>query len=788
MRRQPQVPRSFLAHAMASGLGASGLWLRRLLRAVARPQRRCLRVNLLKAQDDILERLRQAGWQLSPVPWCPEGFFVETGPNEDLGNSLPHLTGEIYFQEPTSMLPPEALVAALKSFKGAGRKKQRYLVLDLCAAPGSKTTQLAAKLGDSALIVANELDPVRASSLKANLLRAGATNCIVTSFDGVQVGKLAPATFDAVLVDAPCSAEGNVRKFPSALDDWASAGSGSMTRERRARLQEDLLRSAWDALKPGGCLVYSTCSVNFRENERVLRRVLDAVTEEQDLAPGAAQSLSIEALLGVQSHKGSGTFKVWPHEYDTEGFCLAAFRKAPEGSTSSSAKDTKSSAMEQRHSLASISASDSRKLRKLVKETLGCWPADDAPGKLVVKENKDGLWLVPDVSNALEPLLPFSQEPGTCLARRAEGGFTISNEAVLLVGSKAGGQGSTMSVEEWLALQSKTEGTVGAFNARLGAAASKGDVQKGIDVLQEMSSQRLNPDVRSITTLVKAHGVKGTAADALAAEELIRKAEQDGMALDARCYSALLFALARSGEATKAENWMDAMAKRNVSPDLACYTSLIHACSNAGQPERGAFWLDKAFKSGLPVGAKCYSALLGAYAKLEMGDKAEAAFEQMRATRVEPDILCCNSLLLACSRSGQADKAAGWLQTMRTEGSPDVISFNTVISAYGRVSNKPCAWHWLKELIADGLVPTARTFEALVATDVLEGNWQEVESAFAEMDKLGVARDLRTHALLFTAYANGQPPPVDAAKAAFSRLSQAAQQNELIQAAVARMW
>ncbi|CAE8715839.1 unnamed protein product, partial [Polarella glacialis] len=300
LRRPPQVPRVFLAH-LSSCLGLLGLAQRRFLRACARPVRRSFRGNRLKAeQASLLGRLLEAGFTLEPVPWCADGFFhsgseaqlrgrrsqrtvdevaaAEEGlPEVAFGLARPHLTGEVYGQESTSMLPAEVLKAALLTPGLAGQSPgSSFRILDLCAAPGSKTTQLGDWLQTiGGLLVANEPDAARHRVLRSNLLRAGIVDCIRTRLDGRRLGDLAPEAFDAVLVDAPCSGEGNIRKASDALDAWADPDQGQRRRRAWSELQWELLQSGWRALRPGGVLVYSTCALNFEEDEAQVLRLLE---------------------------------------------------------------------------------------------------------------------------------------------------------------------------------------------------------------------------------------------------------------------------------------------------------------------------------------------------------------------------------------------------------------------------------------------------------------------------------------------------------------------------------
>lgn len=274
------------------------------------PLRRSIRVNTLKISiEDFQERMRTKGWTLSPVPWCNEGFWLEReDESQSLGNTIEHLAGLFYIQEASSMMPPTALFTH-------SHHPQR--VLDVASAPGSKTTQIAATMGNNGLVMANEFSSSRLKGLHANLQRLGIRNVVMTHFDGRVFGPTLPEQFDAILLDAPCSGEGTVRKDPDAMSNWSSESI-----ETIAEVQRGLIESAFAALKPGGLLVYSTCTLNHRENQDVCQHLLESYPEAvevenlADLFPGAEQAVTQEGFLHI-----------WPQIYDSEGFFVAALRK-----------------------------------------------------------------------------------------------------------------------------------------------------------------------------------------------------------------------------------------------------------------------------------------------------------------------------------------------------------------------------------------------------------------------------------------------------------------------------
>ncbi|WP_409193178.1 16S rRNA (cytosine(1407)-C(5))-methyltransferase RsmF [Enterobacter sp. CP102] len=279
--------------------------------ACQRPLRRSIRVNTLKISvADFLALVSPYNWQLTPVPWCEEGFWIERDDEEalPLGSTAEHLSGLFYIQEASSMLPVAALFAD-------GNTPER--VMDVAAAPGSKTTQIAARMGNHGAILANEFSASRVKVLHANISRCGIHNVALTHFDGRVFGAALPEAFDAILLDAPCSGEGVVRKDPDALKNWSVESNLDI-----AATQRELIDSAFHALRPGGTLVYSTCTLNRDENEDVCLWLKAQYPDAVEFLPlGELFSSAKEALTP------EGFLHVFPQIYDCEGFFVARLRK-----------------------------------------------------------------------------------------------------------------------------------------------------------------------------------------------------------------------------------------------------------------------------------------------------------------------------------------------------------------------------------------------------------------------------------------------------------------------------
>lgn len=289
----------------------SHLSLDDFIAACQRPLRRSIRVNTLKISvADFLALVSPYHWQLTPVPWCEEGLWIEREDEASLplGSTAEHLSGLFYIQEASSMLPVAALFAD-------GNAPER--VMDVAAAPGSKTTQIAARMANRGAILANEFSASRVKVLHANISRCGIQNVALTHFDGRVFGAALPEAFDAILLDAPCSGEGVVRKDPDALKNWSVESNLDI-----AATQRELIDSAFHALRPGGTLVYSTCTLNRDENEDVCLWLKAQYPDAVEFLPLNDLFASAEDAITPE-----GFLHVFPQIYDCEGFFVARLRK-----------------------------------------------------------------------------------------------------------------------------------------------------------------------------------------------------------------------------------------------------------------------------------------------------------------------------------------------------------------------------------------------------------------------------------------------------------------------------
>jgi NOL1/NOP2/sun family putative RNA methylase len=290
------VPAGFKAYHSRI-LGAE---FRNFMRYIGRPlTRHSIRVNTLKSNErDVTRFLREQHIDYGKIPWVSEGLWV-SGSELD---TLEHQLGYYYIQDSMSMLPPAVL-----------DPKPGERVLDLCAAPGSKTTQIAGRMENNGLLVANEPNFTRLRGLIYNIQRCGVMNCAVTRQDGCCYGRF-NLKFDKILVDVPCSDVGTIRRNPFALKSW------NLEWIRKLNVvQRKLAFEGFRMLKPGGVMVYSTCTTSIEENEQVVESVLlefnNAKVEKPDIS-------DLKFMPGL-SEKTRDCIRVLPQHNDTDSFFVA---------------------------------------------------------------------------------------------------------------------------------------------------------------------------------------------------------------------------------------------------------------------------------------------------------------------------------------------------------------------------------------------------------------------------------------------------------------------------------
>ncbi len=279
------------------------------LEALRRPLPTTVRVNSIKADPDrVVEALEGEGLTVTRREWNPELLEVDTSKP---GNTWPYVHGWIHGQEEVSTVPPLVV-----------DPDPGDVVWAAAAAPGGKATQLAALMEDTGLVIANDDNLGRLSALRANADRLGVTSMAVTNQDARNYS-LKPLGIEAVdhaLVDAPCTCEGTVRKSPDALDDAGIGASKGL-----AQIQADILTRAVQATRPGGTVVYSTCTFAPEENEAVVNGVVaETESEVVEFDVGLAHEPGIEEWENRQFDTSMGkTKRFYPHQNDTGGFYVA---------------------------------------------------------------------------------------------------------------------------------------------------------------------------------------------------------------------------------------------------------------------------------------------------------------------------------------------------------------------------------------------------------------------------------------------------------------------------------
>ncbi len=270
-----------------------------------------LRLNMRKVQPQTF--LKQVPYSLEPIPWVENGYYYDA--SQHPGKHPYHEAGLYYIQEPSAM----AVVELLQPQPGER-------VLDLCAAPGGKSTQIADKLAGIGFLLCNEYHPVRARILSQNVERLGIRNAVVTNESPSRLKQHFGAYFDKVLVDAPCSGEGMFRKNPLALQEWSPQNV-----QLCAKRQQEILHEAAEMVRAGGRLVYSTCTFSPEENEQTIEQFcrqhpefrVEPVHACSCFAPGIPKWANGESCV-------KHTFRLWPHRLNGEGHYIAVLRKQEE--------------------------------------------------------------------------------------------------------------------------------------------------------------------------------------------------------------------------------------------------------------------------------------------------------------------------------------------------------------------------------------------------------------------------------------------------------------------------
>lgn len=269
-----------------------------------------LRVNTLKMNLEEFERI--APFHLKKVPWISNGYFYEA---EDVPAKHPFYSAGLYYlQEPSAMTPASRL-----------KVQPGERVLDLCAAPGGKATELGAALQGEGLLVANDINTARARALLRNLELFGISNSFVTNEPPHVLAERFPEFFHKIMVDAPCSGEGMFRKNPAVVDSWQEKGP-----EYFSKLQREIIVQAADMLLPGGMMFYSTCTFSPLENEKTITHLLKE-RPDMEVIPMEDYEGFAEGLTSYRGEVFDKSCKlcrrIWPHKMSGEGHFMALLHK-----------------------------------------------------------------------------------------------------------------------------------------------------------------------------------------------------------------------------------------------------------------------------------------------------------------------------------------------------------------------------------------------------------------------------------------------------------------------------
>ena len=269
---------------------------------------RALRLNPLKSNDMVMAEVTSE-YCTEPVPWCKDGFYYDS--ERRPGKDALHEAGAYYIQEPSAMA-----VGTLLDAKPGER------VLDMCAAPGGKTTHIAGQMCGEGLLVSSEIDSVRAKILSRNVERLGIKNCIVTNNAPDELAEVFPGFFDRILVDSPCSGEGMFKKEEAAVSNW-SVDNVKMCAER----SKGIVDAAVKMLSEGGVLVYSTCTFAPEEDEYIIKYILDKYpfmrmypSDDPVFATLLSHNICEEETFCGDN---PGIYRIWPHIHKGEGHFIA---------------------------------------------------------------------------------------------------------------------------------------------------------------------------------------------------------------------------------------------------------------------------------------------------------------------------------------------------------------------------------------------------------------------------------------------------------------------------------
>lgn len=414
--------------------------------SIRKPLLQAFRINPLKMDVSELDEMStRYGWELEPISFCPEGRRVRKA------ETLPSMTnehrmGRYYIQDSASMMPVMLF--------DERRLKDAPLILDLAASPGGKTTHLIGRSLDRGLVLANDSSPSRIPALKTVLKSWGSINHAITQFPGESYGDWFPNTFDLILLDAPCSMQSLVT-----LDSHPMRPISEREEKALAQRQTALLKSALKALRPGGQLVYSTCTLSPDEDEAVADSILKSFPGKVRIAD-AAKRIPYPAP-GLTEANGQtfdpslkGAVRLWPHRYGTAGFFACLLEKTD--SFDSENNDSRSEApcrSWEKSSFTPAKPSELSELSNWLDDQFGLSLTNicNETGSVVLNRGNE-LWMLPQRYIETFSSLP-SKSVGMRIATNTTGGYVPDNDWVCRFFSSAAGNRIIPEPEEqvqWL--------------------------------------------------------------------------------------------------------------------------------------------------------------------------------------------------------------------------------------------------------------------------------------------------------------------------------------------------
>ena len=278
------------------------------VKAINEPPVKAFRVNKEKIDLDAFDKINPFGNE--KIPYVDGGYYLDY---DKVGNHPFHHAGIIYVQEPAAMAPAESVDIAPDSY-----------VLDMCSAPGGKSTQLKNKLNSQGLLVSNEIIPSRCKILTGNIERLGFKNCVTTCMDTARLATIFPDVFDVIMVDAPCSGEGMFRKEQIAIDEWSLENVNKC-----AERQAEILENAVKCLSSGGTIIYATCTFSLEENEKTVDWFLkthpdfEIVPVKSEVQAASSDGIKFDGCECANIHYAR---RFYPHTSRGEGQFVAVLR------------------------------------------------------------------------------------------------------------------------------------------------------------------------------------------------------------------------------------------------------------------------------------------------------------------------------------------------------------------------------------------------------------------------------------------------------------------------------